>query len=102
MQGHRCNSAILTNDLKIMSDYFYKWKINPNLSKTEVCAFHLNNRQADRELQVQFNSMTIKHNPSPKYLGVTLDCSLTFKKRLENLQKKVRSRINFLYKLAGV
>lgn len=83
-----------------MSDYFYKWRLYLNPSKTEVCAFHFYNRQADRELQVQFNN-TIINTTSPKYLGVTLDRSLTFKKHLENVQKKVRTRINFLHKLAG-
>lgn len=93
-------NEILTNDLKIMSNYFYKWRLNPNPSKTEVCVFHIYNKQAGHELQVQFNSTTIKHNPSSKYLGVNLDRSLTFKKHLKNLQKKMRSRINLLHKLA--
>ncbi|VVC39079.1 Reverse transcriptase domain, partial [Cinara cedri] len=44
-------NEMLTKDLKIMSDYFYKWRLNPNPSKTEICAFHLYNRQADREFQ---------------------------------------------------
>jgi len=66
-------SEMLTKDLKIMSDYFYKWRLNPNPSKTEVWAFHLYNRQADGEFQVQFNNTIIKHNLSPKYLEVTLD-----------------------------
>jgi hypothetical protein len=62
---------VLTNDLKLINDYFYKWKLILNLSKTEVCTFHLYNRQVDRELLVQFNSVLVNHNFLPKYLRVT-------------------------------
>jgi hypothetical protein len=36
--------AIITKDLELMKTYFHNWRLKPNHSKTEVCAFHLNNR----------------------------------------------------------
>jgi phage gpG-like protein len=48
-----------------------------------------------------FNGTSIKHVDHPKYLGVTLDRTLTFKSHLEKAAKKVSSRVNLLRKLAG-
>jgi hypothetical protein len=56
----------------------------------------------DRELLIQFNGVLINQNFSPKYLGVILDRSLTFKIHLENVQKKTSSCINLVQKLAGM
>jgi hypothetical protein len=47
-----------------------------------------------------FNGTSIKHIDYPKYLGVTLDRTLTFKSHLEKAAKKVSSRVNLVRKLA--
>lgn len=73
---------------------------NTDPSKIVVCAFHMYNRQVDQELLVQFNGAAVNHSFSFKYRGVTTNRSLTFKKYLENFQKKVRLKINLLQTLA--
>ena len=45
--------------------------------KTVSAVFHLNNKEAKCELKVNFNNKTLPFCPEPKYLGVTLDRSLT-------------------------
>lgn len=87
---------VRSNDLRTISDYFYKWRINTDPSKIEVCAFHMYNRQADQELLVQLNGVAVNHIFSFKYQGVTTNHSLIFKKHLENFQKKFRLKINLL------
>jgi len=87
---------------KYLNTYFYKWRSNPNPARTEACAFHLYNKQANKELKVQFKDMIVKHNTSPKYLGMTLDRTLTYKKHLKITEMKMRSRINLLQKLTGI
>ena len=44
---------------------------------------------------------TIPTTPNPKYLGVTLDRSLTYTKHLAQLSMKVNARCNLLRRLAG-
>jgi hypothetical protein len=66
-----------------------------------MCVFHLNTHAANKQLDVMFNGTSIKHVDHPKYLGVALDWTLTFKSHLENAAKKVSSRVNLVRKLAG-
>ena len=93
--------ATLTEDLSALGTYFTKWKLNPNPNKTEVACFHLNNRQANQKLNVNFGGVQLKHNERPQYLGVTLDRALTFKSHLEKAAGKVRTRANLVQHLAG-
>jgi len=69
--------------------------------KTKVCAFHLNNREASRKLNIDWNGKSLIHDDHPTYLGVTLDRTLSFRSHVERLRKKVSSRLNLVKKLAG-
>lgn len=92
---------ILTADLERLGDYFRRWRLRPNATKTEVTCFHLDNAQAKRKLNVHFENRTLNHNSHPKYLGVTLDRTLTFKEHLRNTAAKLKTRNNIIQKLCG-
>ena len=66
-----------------------------------MAAFHLNNREAKRELKVYSNSRLLPFCPTPIYLGVKLDRSLTFRHHLVALRKKLSSRVTLLRRLVG-
>jgi hypothetical protein len=68
---------------------------------TESCVFHLNTHEANRQLDVRFTGTEIHHVEHPKYLGVTLDRTLTYNAHLTKTSKKVSARINIVRKLAG-
>lgn len=93
--------CVLTSDLESLSSYFKKWRLRPSETKTEVSCFHLNNQMANHQLRITFNNTTLRHNPTPKYLGVTLDRALTYKKHLTNTAAKINTRNNILHKLTG-
>lgn len=92
---------ILTKDLSTLDQYFKKWRLRPSAAKTEVSCFHLNNRLANTKLNISFSDRVLNHNNFPKYLGVTLDRTLSFKQHLLNLSKKVKTRNNIIQKLCG-
>ena len=64
-------------------------------------AFHLNNREAKRELKIFNNGKLLPYCPTTTYLGVKLDRSLTFRHHLEALRKKLSTRVTLLRQLAG-
>lgn len=92
---------ILSEDLSKLSRYFRQWRLKPNPSKTEVSCFHLNNQQANMNLKVRFDGQILNHNSTPKYLGVTLDRTLSYKLHLTKTAAKLKSRNNIIQKLCS-
>ena len=66
----------LSKDMETLGEYLQTWKVKLSTTKTVPAAFHLNNKEAKRELKVNFNNETLPFCSEPKYLGVTLDMSL--------------------------
>ena len=91
----------LSQDMDKLSAYLQKWRLQLSEAKTVAAAFHLNNQEAKRELKVKINGKDLSFCPEPKYLGVVLDRSLTFRQHLESLRKKLTSRAALLKRLAG-
>ena len=63
--------------------------------------FHLNNREAKRQLNVYNNDNLLPPCPVPIYLVVKLDRSLTFRHHFEALCKKLSTQVALLRGLAG-
>ena len=76
-----------------ISTYLQTWRLQLSHTKTVTTAFHLNNREAKRELNVYNNGKRLPFCPVPTYLGVKLDRSLTFRHHLEALRKKLTTRV---------
>ena len=72
-----------------------------NPDKTQVTAFHLRNKEAKRTLKVKWNRKDLENTPHPKYLGVTLDRTLSYKQHIHNTKMKVATCNNLLRKLSS-
>ena len=68
----------LSQDMSTLSAYLQTWRLKLSHTKTVTTAFHLNNREAKCELKVYNNGRLLPFCPTPTYLGVKLDRSLTF------------------------
>ena len=91
----------LSKDMSTPSGYLQSWRLKLIHTKTVTAAFHLNNREAKRELKVYNNGRLLPFCPIPTYLGVKLDRSLTFRHHLVALRKKLSSRVTLLRRLVG-
>ncbi|KAL4153463.1 hypothetical protein QTP88_001296 [Uroleucon formosanum] len=92
---------ILNENLSIIHKYFQSWHLTLNPTKTTSIAFHLNNRDANRKLNVMSQGVRIQGEDAPRYLRIKLDRTLTFKQHLEGIKNKLKTRNNIISKLAG-
>ena len=90
----------LSQDMTTLSAYLQTWRLKLSHIKTVTTAFHLNNREAKRELKIFNNGKLLPYCPTPTYLGVKLDRSLTFRHHLEALRKKLSTHVTLLRRLA--
>ena len=91
----------LSQDMSTLSAYLQTWRLKLSHTKTVMAAFHLNNQEAKRELRVFNNGRLLPFCPTPIYLGVKLDRSLTFRHHLVALRKKLSLCITLLRRLVG-
>ena len=84
-----------------LSSYLQKWKLKLSTTKTVTAAFHLPNKEATRELKVAAEGCILPLFTEPTYIGIKLDRSLTYRRHLESLCKKLTTRVGLLRLLAG-
>ncbi|KAJ3587791.1 hypothetical protein NHX12_011387 [Muraenolepis orangiensis] len=91
----------LNQDMGILAAYLRKWRLQLSTGKTVSAAYHLCNREAKRELPVSVDNKRLEHQLAPKYLGVRLDRTLSYKQHLEEVRAKVTARVSLIRRLAG-
>ena len=78
----------LSTDLAKLPDYFHNWRLKLNPLKTVSSCFHLANRLVKYQLNVSLHNQALPFTTSLKYLGKTLDRSLTYRQHLQNITAK--------------
>ena len=63
----------LSQDMTALSAYLQTWRLKLSNTKTVTADFHLNNKEAKRELNVYNNGNLLPPCPIPTYLGVKPD-----------------------------
>ena len=66
-----------------------------------MCAFHLRNREAKRELNVVWNGTRLSNTTTPVYLGVHIDRTLCYKTHTGKTKMMVNARNIIIRKLAN-
>lgn len=76
-----------------LAAYLGKWRLQFSIGKTASAAYHLNNREARRELDIFVHNKRLEFQQAPWHLGVLLDRLLSFKQHLDEVMAKVSSSI---------
>ena len=91
----------LSQNMSTLSSYLQTWRLKLSHTKTVTAFLHLNNRETKRELKIYNNDRLLPFCPTPTYLGVKLNRSLTFRHQLVALRKKLSSHVTLLRRLVG-
>ena len=91
----------LNKSLATLSSYCELWKLKINIKKTVYSIFTLSPIICRSNLHLKVQNITIEKDQNPCYLGVRLDPRLTFKTHIEDVSRKVSTRINLLKRLAS-
>ena len=78
-----------------------KWRIKLNPEKTKVIIFSRSILDRKTELNLKLYGETLKIYPQVKFLGITFDSQLTFKKHFEDILDRCNTRYHRLRLLAN-
>ena len=93
--------STLNDALSNIGVYYPKNHLRANPDKTQTSVFHLRNREAKRELNITWCGKELEHTPTPTYLGVTLDRTLSYSSHINKVKAKTAARNNVLKKLSN-
>ena len=95
------SANILNNDLLLISEWGYKWKMlfNPDPSKPAQEVLFSRKKQSQIHPTLSLNNIQVERVASQKHLGVILDEKLNFKQHIDSAISKVNKGISVIRKL---
>ena len=97
----RFAAKLLKQDLLNLAMWCAKWRIKLNPEKTKVIIFSRSILARKTELNLKLYAETLKIYPQVKFLGITLDSQLNFKKHFEDILDRCNTRYYRLRLLAN-
>ena len=97
----RFAAKLLQQDLLKLAMWCAKWRIKLNPEKTKVIIFSRSILARKTELNLKLYGETLKIYPQVKFLGITFDSQLNFKKHFENNLDRCNTRYYRLRLLAN-
>ena len=82
-----------------LTAYYQVNSLRANPEKIQVTAFQLRNKEAKRSIKVVWIKTELENTTHPKYFGITLDRSFSYKQHIRNTKMKATTRNNLLTKL---
>ncbi|GFR62529.1 RNA-directed DNA polymerase from mobile element jockey-like [Elysia marginata] len=82
----------LSKDTTALKENFDTWYLKIKTTKSVSTAFHLNNHEASKTLNIKVKNKTLPSGPSPKYSGVTLERHFNYRKYPEGCANKIAKR----------
>ena len=97
----RFAAKLLQQDLLKLAMWCAKWRIKLNPTKTKVIIFSRSILARKTELNLKLYGETLKIYPQVKFLGITFDSQLNFKKYFEDILDRCNTRYYRLRLLAN-
>ena len=89
----------LNNELTKVYEWFCVNRLSLNIKKSNFVIFHPRQRKTPNNLEITINDQLLKQEYTIKYLGLILDCNLSWKDHISFVESKVKRSIGILSKL---
>ena len=87
----------LKSDLESCNQWFTENKLSMHVGKTECILFGSKRKLSKiKEFKIDYNGYTIKGQRTVKYLGVTLDQTMSGEQMAKNVVCKITNKVKFL------
>ena len=86
----------IEESLNELTQYYISNNMCATPDKTQITAFHMRNKEAKKTLNVRCNRTYLENTHHPKYLGVILDRTLSYKQHIHNTKMKVATHNNLI------
>ena len=103
VEDKNCSTVELNNDLKIISNWAFHWKMlfNPDPNKQAAAIlFSKKQHEKDNYPLLNFNGDKVQTAISQKHLGLVLDSKLDFNEHISNKIDKCNKRTGIMKKLS--
>lgn len=92
----------LQSALTRVENFFAKWKIRANATKTQAILFPFDRRRRRTPtFQLTLNGSPVEFSNTVKYLGVTLDSKLLFRQHIEDIKIRANKCLAAMYPIIG-
>ena len=92
----------LNKELRKLQEWLIVNRLSLNLKKTNFVLFHPFNKPLSDSITVKINKKAISEKNHVKYLGISLDSTLSWKSHIENLCSTLRRTVGMLYKIRSL
>ena len=102
VKDRNVSANILNNDLQLISQWAYKWKMlfNPDPKKPAQEVLFSRKNQIQNHPTISLNNVQVERTTYQKHLGVILDEKLNFKEHVDIAISKVNKGISLIKKLS--
>ena len=90
---------IINKELKKLRNWLIVNRLSLNVDKTNFVVFHPYNKPLKQKITLKIHKNAISEKDQVKYLGITIDSTLTWGKHIDNLTLKLSKNIGLLYKI---
>ena len=89
----------VNNELKKLNLWLNVNRLSLNIAKTNFVIFHPYNKPLKGSITIKIKKKAIVEKSAIKYLGVTIDSTLSWKDHILNISKKISRAIGVMYKI---
>ena len=93
------NCILMNQDLNTLDVYFSHNCLGLNLSKTKCIHFRDPHKRLTRQTAVSLRNECIEEVEILRYLGVDIDCNLTWRAHIDQLCRRLSQLVGVLYKI---